>query len=152
MAYEAHMSNPEKVHELHQMRIASKTLRYTVEIFEPVYKGAIREPYNAVRQSQQMLGIIHDMDIWAGFIPEFIEQEREITRALYGQDDRFNNLLQGLKAFEAYVKTQREQYFQQFMQNRMRWKEFNVWQTLREIIGAAGPCNDAVSDSLPFRD
>jgi CHAD domain-containing protein len=68
LSYEPILSCPDKVLELHEMRIAAKRLRYTMEIFAPIYAdpasaGAFDTALKAVKQLQEWLGQIHDADV-----------------------------------------------------------------------------------------
>jgi CHAD domain-containing protein len=46
--------------ELHQLRLASKKLRYTLELFKSCYGPGFGERINALKTVQQMLGEIND--------------------------------------------------------------------------------------------
>ncbi|HLI86993.1 MAG TPA: CHAD domain-containing protein [Bryobacteraceae bacterium] len=46
--------------ELHQLRLASKKLRYTLELFKGCYGPGFGERINALKTLQQMLGEIND--------------------------------------------------------------------------------------------
>jgi CHAD domain-containing protein len=61
--------------EQHRMRIAAKKLRYTMEIFAPVYGDDLKEPLKAVKRVQEELGAIHDCDVWIATLPEFMRSE-----------------------------------------------------------------------------
>lgn len=54
---------PEAVAELHEMRIAAKWLRYTMELFAPAYGDELKQPLDAVKKCQELLGDIHDSDV-----------------------------------------------------------------------------------------
>lgn len=128
--YEQFIADPEKVKELHEMRIAAKSLRYTVEVFAPIYRSRLKQPYSAIKESQELLGTIHDMDVWAEFIPTFIEQESEKTRAFYGKTTPLNFILPGLNFFEDHVRSKREETYVKFLQNWQTWKNAGVWTEL----------------------
>lgn len=70
LMWERYVSEPMRVLELHQMRIASKRLRYTLEILAPLYDGALDEPIDRVKKIQEHLGSIHDADV---LVPELEE-------------------------------------------------------------------------------
>ncbi|MEO7720193.1 MAG: CHAD domain-containing protein [Capsulimonas sp.] len=54
----------ERVDELHNMRIAAKRLRYTMEIFAPCFPDAeFTKIYNQVKSVQERIGDIHDCDV-----------------------------------------------------------------------------------------
>ena len=98
LAYEPHIAHPERVAELHRMRIAAKHLRYTLEIFAPLYGKALRKPLKVVKEIQELLGEIHDCDVWIAFVPQFIAEER--TRALdyFGEATSAEAFMPGLQA------------------------------------------------------
>lgn len=74
MGYDDVIRYPENVDELHEMRIAVKHLRYCLEIFEPVLEG-LGKYIKTAKHLQEMLGDIHDCDVWLNFIPGFITDE-----------------------------------------------------------------------------
>lgn len=49
----------------HELRIAAKRLRYTMEIFSPIYRNALRDQISLMKQFQDVLGETHDYHIWA---------------------------------------------------------------------------------------
>ncbi len=88
-SYEPCLSNGENVEELHEMRIAGKRLRYTLEIFAPLFETASRQAVyetslNAVRALQDRLGTLHDADILVPLLMEFLAQH---LKAGYGQTE-----------------------------------------------------------------
>jgi putative phosphoesterase len=48
----------------HELRIAAKRLRYTMEIFSSLYKEELKEQISLMKQLQDVLGEIHDYDVW----------------------------------------------------------------------------------------
>ncbi len=48
----------------HELRIATKRLRYTMEIFSPLYKGELKEQISLMKKFQDVLGEIHDYVVW----------------------------------------------------------------------------------------
>jgi putative phosphoesterase len=66
----------------HELRIAAKRLRYTMEIFSPLYKGELKEQISLVKQLQDVLGEIHDYFVW---IQEFTAYLQDVPDdARYG--------------------------------------------------------------------
>lgn len=55
--------DPEKVRELHDMRIAAKRLRYVLEIAGHCFPGVGAEAEGVARALQEVLGEIHDCDV-----------------------------------------------------------------------------------------
>ena len=77
LAWEAPALEGATVFELHQMRIAAKRLRYTMEIFEPVLPEETSAALSALKVLQDHLGALHDMDV---LIPDMLRHVREIIR------------------------------------------------------------------------
>lgn len=62
-SFEAYAGQPDAVEELHEMRIAAKWLRYTMELFAPAYADELKRAISAVKGLQELLGDLHDSDI-----------------------------------------------------------------------------------------
>ncbi len=58
-----YVDNPFEVRALHDLRIAAKRLRYTLELFEDVLPGACTSAVKEVEQIQDELGQLHDSDV-----------------------------------------------------------------------------------------
>lgn len=57
------VDQPYAVHELHNLRIAAKRLRYTLELFLPVLAPQAETVINALTRLQDILGNLHDHDV-----------------------------------------------------------------------------------------
>lgn len=55
---------PEEKERHHQMRIAAKRLRYTMEAFGRLYDATFQDRIATVRDLQDRLGELHDCDVW----------------------------------------------------------------------------------------
>ncbi|MBA2284621.1 MAG: CHAD domain-containing protein [Ktedonobacteraceae bacterium] len=62
-AWEPYVDDPCSIQELHNLRIATKRLRYTLEVFEDVLPEACVPIAVEVSQIQEELGAIHDSDV-----------------------------------------------------------------------------------------
>ncbi len=63
MGFAEHVPHPERMVELHDMRIAAKWLRYTMELFAPAYADSLKQPLGVIKQYQELLGDLHDADV-----------------------------------------------------------------------------------------
>ena len=61
--WDRYADNPYHVRELHNLRIAAKRLRYTLEIFEEVLPEACKPIVKELEQIQEELGTLHDNDV-----------------------------------------------------------------------------------------
>lgn len=89
-SYEAFIHDPARVTELHDMRIAAKRLRYTLEIFRSGFPIAIGPVLDQVKAIQELLGEIHDADVMVDFLQErltaiAIEDAQQLVELLGNQ-------------------------------------------------------------------
>ncbi len=68
-SWERYLDDPARSAELHALRIAVKHLRYTLEVFEPLFAGGLATQIAWCRQAQDLLGEIHDCDVWLVELP-----------------------------------------------------------------------------------
>ena len=124
---------PERVTELHAMRIAAKRLRYVIEIFAPLYPDELKPYFQAVRMSQDTLGDIHDCDVWQQYLPEFLERERQRVIDFYGNTHTYNRITHGIFYFQQNCLERREKYYQNFLIDWQKWKTKRLWDNLRDV-------------------
>lgn len=143
LAYDKYVPQPERVKELHEMRIAAKRLRYTMEIFAPLYGDEFKRLIDTVKSAQEMLGDIHDCDVWADFLPRFLKEEKERAREYTGSARAARRLEPGI----TYLLNER-QYHRGVRYNEFAdfWgihKEADTWGNLLRLLWAgttpAGP-------------
>lgn len=68
-----YISDPGRIAELHNMRIAAKRLRYTMEIFAPCFPGKdFSKIYDQVKSIQEQIGEIHDADVRGPLFEKFM--------------------------------------------------------------------------------
>jgi len=134
LSFEAIVGQPEKVEELHQMRIAAKWLRYTSETFAPLYPEQLKIFLQMIRKMQDMLGDIHDYDVWGNFLPLFLEEERQRTREYYGREHYIKRIIPGITYFQQECLQSRAELYQSFVQTWNQSQEENIWNRLHQTI------------------
>src|SRR5262249_16846334 len=115
LAYAPYVQQPDCIAELHAMRIVAKRLRYTMQALAALYPDALEEPIHTARTLQTMLGDIHDCDVWAHDLPQFLATERERTLAYFGQTEPLTPLVPGILALQHNRQQYRAQRYQQFV-------------------------------------
>jgi len=136
-AYAPYVQQPECIEELHAMRIAAKRLRYTMQAFAPLYPDALEEPVRTARTVQTILGDIHDCDVWAHDLPQFLEAERDCTLVYFGQAEPFAPLVPGILALQQDRQHYRAQRYQEFVTFWNQVQEQGVWERLQQMLEAA---------------
>jgi CHAD domain-containing protein len=134
MAYEIYIDQPERVDELHAMRIAAKKLRYTLEAFALLYEGEFQDILQSMRKIQDLLGEIHDSDVWVTYLPVFIEKERLLTQNYFGHMRPMKRLEPGLLYFLRNRQETRQNTYEQFKAYWQELKDQNLWPNLHQII------------------
>lgn len=62
-SYEPAVTEPAWSHDLHDMRIAAKRLRYTLELFAPQFGEQGKRQIDRIKLVQEALGNLHDRDV-----------------------------------------------------------------------------------------
>jgi hypothetical protein len=76
-----HLPYPDRVRELHDMRIAAKRLRYLFEFFEPCFGEEFKDRLKRFKQLQDYLGEIHDCDVWVNYLrAQLADAFKELNR------------------------------------------------------------------------
>jgi CHAD domain-containing protein len=137
LAFAPHVMHPERAAELHQMRIAAKHLRYTLEVFQSIYERGLRKPLKIVKEIQELLGEVHDCDVWLSFVPQFVEEERARTLAYFGEAVPAQAFLPGLHALEEDRRDQRLRSYYMFRRFWELTQEKGIWERLRDAVTPA---------------
>jgi CHAD domain-containing protein len=139
LAYETYVTQPERIEELHAMRIAAKRLRYTMEVFEPLYQDDLKQPIKTARKVQTLLGDIHDCDVWVDYVPQFLEEEQERTLEYFGHARPFGRLKPGILYLRQERQEQREKLYTEFVGFWQELQAQNTWDNLLELISQPLP-------------
>jgi CHAD domain-containing protein len=113
IAFAPDVRNPDAVEAHHAMRIAAKKFRYTMEIFDEACYGSYDDLIQSVRRLQEILGSIHDCDVWISVLEEECRSRAHIPRGKKGD--------KGLNALLCNRKNQRKLLYQEFVG---LWDEF----------------------------
>lgn len=62
--FDSSARDPAAIEAHHALRIALKKYRYTMEIFDRACGGEYRESIRQVKKIQEVLGMMHDCDVW----------------------------------------------------------------------------------------
>jgi CHAD domain-containing protein len=149
--WESCLADPEASERHHQMRIAGKQLRYTMEMCRAAYGSGLHEYLAAVKDIQQILGDIHDCDVWSGQLSAMIEDERQRMTTAFGHAMSLERLMPGLDFLRDRWRSRR---VEQFARLREYWEELRsrrVWERLVESLDAAARPS-AASEASPQPD
>lgn len=134
LAFEPWVSHPEAVAEHHATRIAAKKLRYTLEVYAPVYKLNLKKPISRVKALQEILGDLHDCDVWIDSITRLLLHERSILRTQNDEKRPDTYTLSSMKLFLSERERERKQLYRRFVRYWASLKREHIWEALRTTL------------------
>ncbi len=111
LALKKYVHSPKQTIKHHEMRIAAKKLRYTMEFFAPLYNNQLNDKIEVIKKFQDILGEKHDGEVWIDYLPKFIEEAKLKKRRGSSEPD-FDRSIQELLA---YVEKQKGERYSQFV-------------------------------------
>ena len=136
LAMEEYVHKENEILKHHEMRIRAKWLRYTLEVFAPLYKGELSEEIKMMKNFQDTLGEMHDCDVWVQSIPKFIE---EIGREMPNTPENGQSAIesdQSLLKFLDFIKETRANEYRSFVSFWDENKSKNAFEELRKNASA----------------
>jgi hypothetical protein len=133
-AHESSVYIPENIKEHHAMRIAVKRLRYTMEVFSSLFEGELENDIAVCKKLQNMLGDMHDCDVWMDYLPQFMEDERAYSLKYFGHNDSFGILEPGMLHLRQYLGERRLAIYEEFVAYWKDIREQNIWNDLKQFI------------------
>ena len=133
------LDNPDDLEGHHNLRIAAKRLRYTLEICNVAFEKQLKEYVKTIKRIQTLLGDIHDCDVWCAFLEEFGKQEESRILQFYGYARPFEQILPGLEYLTETRRQQRDTLFRQLQDEWERITAASTWgRLLADLEGRPG--------------
>jgi hypothetical protein len=137
-AWSAYVDQPSAVTELHNMRIAAKRLRYSMELLQPALPEEALPLLDRVQQLQEHLGAIHDDDVLQEMLRRHVAtsaldgalaraDQIIATHGAAGMDTSLPASVRGLFVLLGNVAARREERYQSFR----RW-----WAAQDDLLSA----------------
>ena len=142
-----YISDPANVGELHNMRIAAKRLRYTLEIFAPCFSGKdFDKVYAQAKSIQEQIGEIHDRDVRGPLLQAFLDSHAHsrpeirlgLERLIQTQQSERAGLY--AKFIAHWNKLQSQGYKRQFLQMLVPLED----ESTVEVPGLALPSEESL--------
>ena len=130
LAMEEYVHQENEILKHHEMRIRAKWLRYTMEAFSPLFKSKLADEITTIKAFQDVLGEMHDCDVWIDSIPRFMVKAKAKIRSKNKKAAAQRE--QALPRFLAYVKGNRKNLYGHFVQLWDENKANNFFERLRE--------------------
>lgn len=130
MMYEPWLQYPDAIAEHHAMRIAAKNLRYTMEIFAPVYRLGLRKYIARIARLQKVLGELHDTDVWIDMVSAMLLKERSRPRVPDDTNRPGPIVIAGLKVFLHDREKERRRIYRQLVRYWELLRRTQFWESL----------------------
>jgi CHAD domain-containing protein len=149
LAFEPWVSHPEAVAEHHATRIAAKKLRYTLEVYAPVYRLNLQKPIARVKAVQEALGDLHDCDVWIDAITLLLLRERSLLRSEKEAKRPDTQTLSSLKIFLAERERERRALYRHFTSYWASLQRAHIWEELRATLDSGRKTRFRPRDPVP---
>lgn len=149
LAFEPWVFHPEAVAEHHATRIAAKKLRYTLEVYAPLYRLNLQKPISRVKAVQEILGDLHDCDVWIDTITRLLLHERSRLRSENEEKRPDTYTLSGLKLFLAEREKERMALYRRFVRYWASLKRAHIWEGLRTTLDSGRKTSFRPHEQVP---
>jgi CHAD domain-containing protein len=134
LSFERQVYNPDAVTEHHQMRIAAKKLRYTIEAYTPLYRLGLKKYLVRVKKIQEILGNLHDCDVWIDTVMVMLLKERSTFRIRNSSKNKQMSRVSGLKQFLSDREKERKRIYSGFVRYWDSLRRSGIWDDLRRTL------------------
>lgn len=134
LSYEPWLQHPDAILEHHAMRISAKHLRYTLETFAPLYRRGLKKYIARAARIQQLLGDVHDNDVWIETVTRIILKERSRPRAPEDPAQPGPAAIAGLKAFLRVKERERVRVYRRTVTYWNRVCRAGLWEELGKEV------------------
>ncbi|GHV37444.1 hypothetical protein FACS1894187_14180 [Synergistales bacterium] len=119
---------------LHETRKAAKHLRYALEIYNPLFENRLSDHVKKIKTLQDVLGSVHDADVWLSFLPSFLVDEREKMARYQGHTRNFGRIARGLSGFELLKRAEREKVCAEFVALWKKTLSERWWEDIFHVL------------------
>ncbi len=132
--YESYIKDPSQIQNHHAMRIAAKHLRYTLEAFNDLFSGRLQEEIKALKNLQDILGEMHDCDVWNVLLPRFLEEEEAYHKQFFGNTHVFEMIMPGVTYLMDLLLSRRFALHQDLVRYWDKLKKDDFFNQIRAVI------------------
>ena len=134
LSYERWVHDPDAITEHHAMRIAAKKLRYTVEVYAPLYRLGLRKTLLRVKKIQELLGELHDCDVWIDTVMAMLLKERSTPRLTITSKNIQARRVGSFRYFLSEREKERKRLYVRFVHFWEALGRARIWDELRKAL------------------
>jgi len=140
LSYERWVHNPDAIAEHHAIRIAAKKLRYTMEVYAPLYRLGLKKSLTRVKKIQEILGDLHDCDVWIDSVMVMLLKERLSSQETTAPKNMRVSKVTSYKHFLAEREKERKILYRRFVRLWDSLGRSLLWDELRKNLIAERKC------------
>jgi CHAD domain-containing protein len=133
--------NPFDVEPLHEMRIAAKRLRYSLELFCPCFGEELRALAKEIAGLQSSLGELHDCDVWIEELSKRLKARNRAAQSDSSDSARGEQMTEeaaDLWLLQHFVM-ERTKHYDDALSRWAEWKATGFYSKLNEHLREASP-------------
>ncbi len=134
LSFSSWVSQPDAIAEHHAIRIVTKKLRYTMEVYAQLYRLGLRKPARKIAQLQETLGSLHDCDVWIDKVTRTLLKERSRFRPVTESNRPSAIEITGLKLFLINREKERTALYRKFVRYWDTLGRCGTWDDLRTVL------------------
>jgi CHAD domain-containing protein len=134
LSYERWVHNADAVVQHHAMRIAAKKLRYTMEVYGPLYRLGLKKYLARVKKVQEILGDLHDCDVWIDTVMVILLKERSASPVKISSK---NNQIQRMSGYRHFLSEREKERKRLYLRYVRYWDSLvraGIWDALRTTL------------------
>ena len=127
------LDHPERIEELHRMRIQTKPLRYALETYQDIFSDDFKRNLKEVKSFVERMGTIHDIDVLLPILKDFEEEIKIYNSSLENRTQRIPTT--ALRELIKKMNSNRDKNFKELCDILRRWERENFKEKLIESMG-----------------
>ncbi|HYO90972.1 MAG TPA: CHAD domain-containing protein, partial [Pyrinomonadaceae bacterium] len=128
--------SPFDVEPLHDMRIAAKRLRYSLEHFSPSFGEELRELAKEIAALQSSLGELHDCDVWIDDLGKRLKARERAALSNSATSEQVAEEASDFWLLQHFVK-ERTEHYDDALARWTEWKATGFYTKLNEYLREA---------------
>jgi hypothetical protein len=107
-----------------------------MEVYSPVYRRGLKKPLSRIKKIQEILGDLHDCDVWIDTVMVMLVKERLSSQATTGRETTRVSKVTRYKHFLAEREKERKILYQRFVRFWDALVRLRIWDELRKNLTA----------------